>query len=118
MAFVQRAAIAAAILAVTGVLATSARAQSAMEQLQRATDGKQHTGTTFDGSPGDQRRGGIDTTVGPKPTAVPTPPPAQPTNQRAQQIAREQSQIPRAQPRRIPPPPPPPPPSKSSQKKR
>ncbi|OGI48653.1 MAG: hypothetical protein A2151_09840 [Candidatus Muproteobacteria bacterium RBG_16_65_34] len=36
-------------------------AESAKSQLDRATDGKQHTGATFDGSK--EKRGGVDTTV-------------------------------------------------------
>ena len=97
MDFTRRAVIAAATLAFTGLLATSAHAQSAMDQLNRAADGKQHTGTTFDGSPRDQRRGGIDTTTRPNPPiARPTPPAPRPvvtqsSQQRPQQTPRSSS---------------------------
>ncbi len=38
---------------------------SALDQLKRAAGGQEHTGKTFDGSPADQKRGGIDTFVTP-----------------------------------------------------
>lgn len=37
--------------------------QRAMDQLRQMTSGNEHTGVKFDGSPRDQRRSGIDTTV-------------------------------------------------------
>jgi hypothetical protein len=39
----------------------TARAESAMDQLNRATNGTQHQGTTFDGSK--EPRGGLDVPV-------------------------------------------------------
>ena len=51
-----------ALVLAGGLLAVpSVRAESAMEQLQRATNGTQHQGTTFDGSK--NPRGGLDVPV-------------------------------------------------------
>jgi hypothetical protein len=55
--------ISAVIVSGMLLVAQGAHAESAMQQLLRATNGSQHTGTTFDGSPRDQKRGGIDTEV-------------------------------------------------------
>jgi len=45
------------------VVTSSVRAESAMDQLNRATNGTQHQGETFDGSRHDSPRGGLDVSV-------------------------------------------------------
>jgi hypothetical protein len=44
-------------------MALQSFAQTALDQLKEMAGGKEHTGVKFDGSPNDQRRSGIDTTV-------------------------------------------------------
>lgn len=48
-----------------GLASGSFADESALDQLKRAAGGQEHTGKTFDGSPADQKRGGIDTFVTP-----------------------------------------------------